>query len=93
MCQSGQDAYSCPQATWKSGTMFTLDPRCWFMTTEAQIRIGSGVIFGPQVAIITGNHNIGVTGKRMFDVNEKSPLDDEDVTIEDDVWIGFRAQY
>jgi acetyltransferase-like isoleucine patch superfamily enzyme len=61
------------------------------MTSEAQIRIGSGVIFGPQVAIITGNHNIGVQGKRMFDIREKRPCDDEDVTIEDDVWIGFRA--
>ncbi len=61
------------------------------MTSEARIRIGSGVIFGPQVAIITGNHNTGDLDKRMFDVTDKRPFDDEDVTIEDDVWIGFRA--
>jgi len=68
-----------------------IGPECWFMTTEAQIRIGSGVIFGPQVALITGNHNTGVPGMQMFDVKEKRPFDDEDVTIEDDVWIGFPA--
>lgn len=87
----GAECVFLPPSNVEIGDDVYIGPECWFMTTEAQIRIGSGVIFGPQVAIITGNHNIGVPGKRMFDVIEKRPFDDEDVTIEDDVWIGFRA--
>lgn len=55
------------------------------------IRIGNKVMFGPQVAIIAGDHNTTVLGKYMFDVKEKKPDDDQPVIIEDDVWIGFRA--
>jgi acetyltransferase-like isoleucine patch superfamily enzyme len=80
-----------PPSNVEMGDDVYVGPGCWFMTTEAKIRIGSGVIFGPQVGIITGNHNIGVMDKRMFDVTEKRPFDDENVTIGDDVWIGFRA--
>ncbi len=80
-----------PPSNVEIGDDVYIGPECWFMTSEARIRIGSGVIFGPQVAIITGNHNTGDLDKRMFDVTDKRPFDDEDVTIEDDVWIGFRA--
>lgn len=45
-------------------------------------------MLGPNVTIITGNHRIDVVGKNMIDVKEKRPTDDEDVIIEDDVWIG-----
>ena len=68
-----------------------IGPGCYFLTTNAKIRIGNGVMFGPQVGIVTGNHNISASGIRMIDVKEKRPKDDRDVVIEDNVWIGFRA--
>lgn len=61
------------------------------LSSKAEIRIGSNVMFGPNVTIITGNHRIDVVGKNMIDVKEKRPTDDEDVIIEDDVWIGAGA--
>jgi len=48
-------------------------------------------MFGPQVVIVGGNHNIAVPGQFMCDVYEKADNDDLDVTIEDDVWVGARA--
>jgi acetyltransferase-like isoleucine patch superfamily enzyme len=59
-----------------------------FLASESKIVIGNKVMFGPKVTIIGGNHNIGVNGKFMYDVLEKRPEDDQDVIIEDDVWIG-----
>ena len=55
---------------------------------HAIIRIGSKVMFGPNVLIRGGNHNTEVIGKYMFDVKEKRDFDDEDVFISDDVWVG-----
>ena len=55
------------------------------------IRIGSKVMLGPGVMIRGGNHNTSVVGVRMADVRQKLPGDDEDVHIEDDVWIGAGA--
>lgn len=55
---------------------------------HATIRIGSKVMFGPNVLIRGGNHNTEVIGKYMFDVKEKRDFDDEDIFISDDVWVG-----
>lgn len=62
-----------------------------FVSTDAQIYIGNDVMFGPNVSIVTGNHRTDVIGKHMIDVHEKREKDDEDVVIEDDVWIGMGA--
>ena len=51
------------------------------------IYIGSKVMFGPNVTILGGDHNISSIGKNMFDVNDKKKGDDLDIIIEDDVWI------
>lgn len=56
-----------------------------------RLRIGSKVMFGPEVMICCGNHNTSVVGRFMCDVHEKLPEDDLPVTIEDDVWIGARS--
>lgn len=48
-------------------------------------------MLGPNVSIVTGNHRTDVIGKYMIDVNEKRETDDQDVIIEDDVWIGMGA--
>lgn len=57
----------------------------------SEIRIGNHVMFGPEVVIIGGNHNINVPGRFMSHVHEKSDNDDLGVVIGDDVWIGTRS--
>ncbi len=61
------------------------------MAARSRILIGSKVMFGPGVFIVAGNHNTSVLGRAMFDVYDKRPEDDQDVVIEDDVWVGARA--
>ena len=45
-------------------------------------------MFGPNVTIMGGDHNISQVGQYMFDVKEKLPENDLPVIIEDDVWLG-----
>ncbi len=61
------------------------------MAARSEIRIGSHVMFGPEVVIIGGGHNMKVVGRFMTTVTEKSGDEDLGVVIEDDVWIGARA--
>ncbi len=60
-----------------------------FLSADAKIVIGNYVMFGPNVSIVTGNHRTDVIGRYMIDIKEKRPTDDEDVVIEDDVWVGM----
>lgn len=62
-----------------------------FISVISKIVIGNNIMFGPNVTIRGGNHRIDVVGKYMFEVKEKLPENDEDVVIEDDVWIGCNA--
>jgi acetyltransferase-like isoleucine patch superfamily enzyme len=57
------------------------------VASESRIIIGNKVMLGPHVMIIGGDHNTSVIGRFMYDVREKRPQDDQDVVIEDDVWI------
>jgi maltose O-acetyltransferase len=54
------------------------------------IYIGNYVMFGPIVTIRGGNHRFDMIGKYMYNVKEteKLPENDQDVVIEDDVWVG-----
>ena len=63
------------------------------LSTRASAIIGSHVMFGPNVTIVTGDHRTDVIGKYMTDLkdSDKRPEDDEEVVIEDDVWIGNGA--
>ncbi len=64
------------------------------LTTRAKIIIGNGVVIASYTSIITGNHRVDLIGKRICDIDEeteKLPENDEDVIIEDDVWIGTHA--
>ena len=79
------------QKTFILEIMFLLQGGATFVSTDAQIYIGNDVMFGPNVSIVTGNHRTDVIGKHMIDVHEKREKDDEDVVIEDDVWIGMGA--
>lgn len=61
-----------------------------FLSSIAHIYIGKKVMFGPNVTIRGGNHVFDYPGRFIIDIteNEKRPTDDEDVVIEDDVWVG-----
>lgn len=64
------------------------------LTTRARILIGNGVIVSSYTSIITGNHRTDLVGKYFRDIDEdveKKPDDDQDVVIEDDVWVGTHA--
>jgi acetyltransferase-like isoleucine patch superfamily enzyme len=61
------------------------------LATESRILIGNKVMFGPNVIVVGGNHNTSLIGRFMYDVQEKRPEDDQDVIIEDDVWVGSGA--
>lgn len=61
------------------------------LATESKIIFGNKVMLGPNVTIVGGNHNTSVVGKFMYDVQDKRPEDDQDVILEDDVWIGSGA--
>ena len=45
-------------------------------------------MFGPNVTVMGGDHNYSQIGRYMFDVKDKSPLDDLPVIISNDVWLG-----
>lgn len=58
-------------------------------TTRARLIIKSHVIFGPNVTIITGDHQ-AKAGRYVDSItdDEKDVKYDQDVVIEDDVWVG-----
>lgn len=62
-----------------------------FSAAASTITIGSKVLFGPNVTIMTGDHRTDVVGAYMHDVVEKLPENDKAVVIEDDVWVGTGA--
>ena len=70
------------------GDDVTIGTNSCFLSTDAQLKIGSKVLFGPHVYIITGNHQINRIGEYIADVSKKTECCDADVVIEDDVWIG-----
>jgi galactoside O-acetyltransferase len=70
------------------GDDVTIGTNSCFLSTEAQIKIGNKVIFGPHVYIVSGNHQVNQIGKYITDVTQKTEVCDADIVIEDDVWIG-----
>lgn len=66
---------------------------CRIITTNAKVIIKDGVMFGPGVTIVTGNHRIDVVGKRLYEVGgkDKLPENDQDVIFEGDNWIGANS--
>jgi acetyltransferase-like isoleucine patch superfamily enzyme len=61
------------------------------LASDSCILLGNKVMFGPNVTIVGGDHNIAEVGRFMYDVHEKKAGDDQDVVIEDDVWVGSGA--
>lgn len=62
-----------------------------FSATESSISISDKVMFGPNVTIMGGDHNIGEIGKFMYDIKTKHPDNDLPVVINNDVWVGAGA--
>ncbi len=75
------------------GNDILIGPDARFWAVHSTITIRNKVIFGPEVIIMAGDHNIRRLGKFMSDVGdkEKEPENDQDVLIEEDTWIGTRA--
>ena len=70
------------------GDYVTTGVNVLFMSSDAKLIIGNHVGIAAHSCIITGNHQINQVGKYILDVEEKTEKCDEDVIIEDDVWIG-----
>ena len=64
-----------------------------FMCTNAPIVIGSQVMFGPGVTMISGDHRIDMIGKYMVEVGEsdKLPENDQPIILVGDNWVGANA--
>lgn len=75
------------------GNYVSLGSRPHIVATRSKVIIGNHVMFGPDVIIQGGNHRIDIVGRYMDTITEKEkrPQDDQDVIIEDDVWVGSRA--
>lgn len=59
------------------------------ISTQVPVKIGNGVMFGPEVMIIGGDHNFNVVGMLMSKVKEGGL--NIPIILEDDVWVGSRA--
>lgn len=66
----------------------SIGPGSTIYSTGAKLYIKHHVVIGPNLTIITGDHNTSVLGEYICNVREKRKTDDLDVTIESDVWIG-----
>ncbi len=73
------------------GDDVNLGVRPILMAELSEIRIGSHVMFGPEVVIIGGGHNTRFHGQYMTLIHEKTGNEDLGVIIDDDVWVGARA--
>ena len=70
------------------GSNVYIGPHASFIASVAHIYIGDYVMFGPNVTIRGGNHRTDLQGQYMMSMGAKRAIDDADVHIEDDVWIG-----
>lgn len=68
-----------------------IGPGANLAASNSKIIFGNKIMLGPNVTIISGNHNTSLIGEYMYDVKEKRLEDDQDIVIEDDIWIGSRA--
>jgi maltose O-acetyltransferase len=73
------------------GDDVVLGRNAFLIAAKSEIVIGNKVVFGPEVVLYGGGHNIAAVGRYMLDVEEKLPTDDRGIVIEDDVWVGARA--
>lgn len=83
----------CPQNIFL-GNNIILGENVRLSSTLSKIIIKDYVLFGPNVKVHGGNHRVDIVGRTIMSIkeSEKRPLiDDKDVIIEEDVWIGDSA--
>ena len=75
------------------GDRVVLGANVIILSTRAKLYIGDDVMFGPNVTVITGDHRLDIKGRPMISIrdDEKLPENDQDIIIENDVWIGANA--
>lgn len=78
-------------STIEIGDFVFIGPGAVFSADRVRIRIGDWVMMGPCVTIMAGDHDMSVVGTPMRFVEEKRAGNDQDVTIEEEVWIGANA--
>lgn len=70
------------------GDHFFSGVNCYISTSKScSIIIGDYVMFGPNVTLLGGNHNIKLTGIPMM-LSEHCPEEDKGIFISNDVWLG-----
>ncbi len=73
------------------GEQFFTGPYCYISTSNfAKVVIGDGVMLGPNVTILGGNHNIELSTVYMIDLPKRQDAD-IGVVIENNVWVGAGA--
>ncbi len=70
------------------GSDVFIGPRAWFRASHGRILIGNQVMFGPGVSILSGNHRFNDVGKSMRFLKKADDWEEQDIIIEDEVWIG-----
>jgi len=73
------------------GDNVNLGVRPTLVAAKSRIRIAGDVIFGPEVAIFGGGHNVHEIGTPIPQVQHKQGDEDLGVQIGRDVWVGTRA--
>lgn len=73
------------------GNNVNLGQRPTLVAAKSRIVIGDDVMFGPEVAIFGGGHNMSVVGTPASKVHWKRGDEDLGVSIGNDVWVGTRA--
>lgn len=82
---------SCPSESLRIGNDFFAGPGLYISSNKfCKIRIGSAVMFGPDVMILGGNHNYHFTGGhlRYFSKHDENS---KHIVINDGVWVGART--
>lgn len=74
------------------GNDIVIGRNCKFISTIAKIKIYDNVVFGPEVTIYTGDHQMDILGEHIIEIKTKTRKDlDRDVIIESGCWIGTKA--
>lgn len=65
-----------------------IGPGATLLSQDSEIILKDKIMFGPNVTLITGDHNSSTIGTYMYDNKIKLPENDKPIIIENDVWLG-----